>query len=165
MKRIGLLSDTHGYLDESVFRHFANCDEVWHAGDIGDESIIDSLKSFKSTRFVYGNIDSQNIRLRTHENLRFNCEGLEVWLTHIGGRPGNYASPIRSELKANSPGLFICGHSHICLIQFDHKHNLLYMNPGAAGKHGFHHIRTLIRFEIETAKIQNIEVIELGKRA
>jgi len=131
MKRIGLLSDTHGYLDESVFRHFANCDEVWHAGDIGDESIIDSLKSFKSTRFVYGNIDSQNIRLRTHENLRFNSEGIEVWLTHIGGRPGNYATPIRSELKANSPGL----------------------------------VRTLIRFEIETAKIQNIEVIELGKRA
>jgi putative phosphoesterase len=165
MKRIGLLSDTHGYLDEAILRHFANCDELWHAGDIGDEAIIDSLNAFKPTRLVYGNIDNQQIRLRTDESIRFKCEGVDVWMTHIGGRPGNYANPIRSELKANSPELFICGHSHICLIQFDNKHNMLYMNPGAAGRHGFHHIRTLIRFEIDSTKIQGVEVIELGKRA
>jgi len=165
MRRIGLLSDTHGYLDEAIRRHFAGCDELWHAGDIGDESIIDSLNAFKPTRLVYGNIDNQQIRLRAHESLRFKCEGVDVWMTHIGGRPGNYANPIRSELKGNSPELFICGHSHICLIQFDNKHNMLYMNPGAAGRHGFHHTRTLIRFEIDSTKIQHVEVIELGKRA
>jgi putative phosphoesterase len=164
MKRIGLLSDTHGWLDEAVFRHFANCDEVWHAGDIGDESVIEALEIFKPTRIVFGNIDSTPIRKRTHEHLRFTCEDLDVWITHIGGRPGNYATPVRAELKANAPSLFICGHSHICMVQFDKTHNMIYMNPGAAGRHGFHQVRTILRFEIDAGKVQKAEVIELGKR-
>ena len=164
MKRIGLLSDTHGYLDEAVFRYFANCDEIWHAGDIGDESVIDTLETFKPTRIVYGNIDAPSIRKRTHEHLRFNCEGQDVWMTHIGGRPNNYATPIRTELKANPPGLFICGHSHICMVKFDPKFNMIYMNPGAAGKHGFHHMRTMLRFEVDEGKVSKMEVIELGTR-
>ena len=165
MKRIGLLSDTHSYLDEAVFRHFTNCDEIWHAGDVGEESVMDALEAFKPTRIVFGNIDSVAIRKRTTEHLRFNCEGLDVWITHIGGRPGNYATPVRADLKANAPGLFICGHSHICMVKLDPSLRMIYMNPGAAGKHGFHQVRTLLRFEIETGKVQNVEVIELGKRA
>ena len=165
MKRIGLLSDTHSYMDEAVFRHFTNCDEIWHAGDIGEESVIDALEAFKPTRIVFGNIDSVAIRKRTTEHLRFNCEGLDVWITHIGGRPGNYATPVRADLRANPPGLFICGHSHICIVKFDPSLRMIYMNPGAAGKHGFHQVRTLLRFEIESGKVQNVEVIELGKRA
>lgn len=165
MLRIGLLSDTHGHLDDAVMRHFAECDEIWHAGDIGDTAIIDSLTSFKPCRMVYGNIDNQQIRMRTSENLRFDIEGMDIWLTHIGGRPGNYSNLIRGDLKKGPPKLFICGHSHICLIQFDQLHNMLYMNPGAAGKHGFHHIRTLIRFAIESGRVRDVEVIELGKRA
>jgi hypothetical protein len=164
MKRIGLLSDTHGWLDEAVLRHFADCDEVWHAGDIGDESVIDTLEAFKPTRIVFGNIDSTQIRKRTQEHLRFTCEGLDVWITHIGGRPGNYATPVRAELKTNAPGLFICGHSHICLVKYDEAHRMIHMNPGAAGKHGFHHIRTILRFEIEAGKVQKAEVVELGAR-
>jgi putative phosphoesterase len=165
MKRIGLLSDTHGWLDEAVLRHFADCDEVWHAGDIGDESVIDTLEAFKPTRIVFGNIDSTQIRKRTHEHLRFNCEGLDVWITHIGGRPGNYATPVRAELKANAPGLFICGHSHICLAGKNQRQGNLHLNPGAAGTHGFHKVRTLMRFQIQKGKITNLEVVELGPRA
>jgi putative phosphoesterase len=164
MKRIGLLSDTHGFLDEAVFRYFERCDEIWHAGDIGDESVINALEAFKPLRIVFGNIDGTQIRKRTREHLRFNCEGLDVWMTHIGGRPGNYATPVRAELKTNPPGLFICGHSHICMVKLDSAHRMIYMNPGAAGKHGFHQVRTLIRFEIESGKVQHVEVIELGKR-
>jgi putative phosphoesterase len=164
MKRIGLLSDTHGHLDEAIFRHFADCDEIWHAGDIGEESVIDLLEAFKPTRIVFGNIDNVQIRMRTNEHLRFNCEGLDVWMTHIGGRPGNYATPVRAELRANPPGLFICGHSHICMVKFDPSYAMIHMNPGAAGKHGFHHMRTMLRFEIDKSKVQKAEVIELGAR-
>lgn len=165
MIKIGLISDTHGFLDEAVFRHFEACDEIWHAGDIGSSELLNQLEAFKPTRVVFGNIDDANIRTRTSENLRWNCEGLNIWMTHIGGRPGNYANPIRAELKANPPGLFICGHSHICLVQADKVHSMLYMNPGAAGRHGFHHVRTLLRFNIDNAKIHNLEVVELGKRS
>ncbi|MFM7104479.1 MAG: metallophosphoesterase family protein [Flavobacteriales bacterium] len=165
MARIGLLSDTHGFLDDAVKRYFENCNEVWHAGDIGDEKVIDELNFFKPCRMVYGNIDNHQVRLRTHEHLRFHVAGMDIWMTHIGGRPGNYANPIRDDLKNNPPKLFICGHSHICLIQYDKKHDMLYMNPGAAGKHGFHQLRTLIRFSIESGKVLDVEVIELGKRA
>ena len=165
MKRIGLLSDTHSYLDEAVLRHFEHCDEIWHAGDIGDESVIDALEEFKPTRIVFGNIDNTAIRKRTQENLRFNCEGIDVWITHIGGRPGNYATTVRAELKANPPGLFICGHSHICMVKLDPTFGMIYMNPGAAGKHGFHHVRTILRFEIDAGKVQKAEVVELGARA
>jgi len=165
MPRIGLLSDTHGFLDESVKRHFSSCDEIWHAGDIGDENIIDTLKTIKPCRMVFGNIDNHQIRLRTAEHLRFNLAGMDVWMTHIGGRPGNYANPVRNDLRSNPPKLFICGHSHICLIQFDKRHNMLYINPGAAGKHGFHYVRTLVRFTMEAGRLYDVEVIELGKRA
>lgn len=165
MPRIGLISDTHGWLDEAVFRYFASCDEVWHAGDIGDAAVLDQLEKFKPTRAVFGNIDGSDIRKRCPEHLRWNCGGMDVWMTHIGGRPGNYAKPVTPELRSNPPGLFVCGHSHICLVQMDKKIPMIYMNSGAAGRQGFHHIRTLLRFTLENGKIQDLEVIELGKRA
>lgn len=165
MKKIGLISDTHGWLDDAVFRHFKACDEIWHAGDIGSTDVLTQLENFKPTRAVFGNIDDSAIRKRTVENLRWNYEGVDVWITHIGGKPGNYATPIKSELILNPPKLFICGHSHLCLVQMDKAINCLYMNPGAAGRHGFHHVRTILRFELDDGKIQKLEVIELGKRA
>jgi uncharacterized protein len=165
MKKIGLISDTHGFLDEAVFRYFSECDEIWHAGDIGTHEVLDKLEAFKPTRAVFGNIDDHSIRTRTSEHLRFKLEGLNIWMTHIGGRPGNYANPVRAELKAYPPGLFICGHSHICLVQADKTTGMIYMNSGAAGRHGFHHIRTLLRFSLHDKKINNLEVIELGKRS
>ena len=164
MKKIGLISDTHGWLDEAVYKHFQHCDEVWHAGDIGSIEVLDKLEAFKPTQAVFGNIDDTTIRKRTVENLRWNCEGVDVWMTHIGGKPGNYAIPVRQEIKLKPPQLFICGHSHVCLVQMDKTISCLYMNPGAAGKHGFHQVRTLLRFELNEAKIQQLEVIELGKR-
>lgn len=164
MKRIGIISDTHGYLDDAVFRYFGECDEIWHAGDIGSHEVLDQLENFKTTRAVFGNIDDHTMRIRTSENLRFNTEGFNIWITHIGGRPGNYANPVRNEMKTNPPGIFICGHSHVCLVQADKTNGMVYMNPGAAGRHGFHHIRTLLRFSLHEKKISNLEVIELGKR-
>lgn len=163
--KIGLISDTHGWLDEAVFRHFDECDEVWHAGDIGTLDVLKRLEIFKPTRAVYGNIDDAKIRSHAPENLRWNCEGMDVWMTHIGGRPGNYASPIKHELIMHPPQIFICGHSHLCLVKMDQTIKTLYMNPGAAGRHGFHHVRTLLRFQITNGKINNLEVIELGKRS
>jgi len=164
MKKIGLISDTHGWLDDAIFKHFQDCDEIWHAGDIGTMEVLDSLEAFKPTRAVFGNIDDTPIRSRTVENLRWHCEGVDVWITHIGGKPGNYSNLVRQELKTNPPKLFICGHSHLCLVQMDKSNSVLYMNPGAAGKQGFHHVRTILRFELHDSKIQNLEVIELGKR-
>jgi putative phosphoesterase len=165
LKKIGLISDTHGFLDERVFHHFASCDEVWHAGDIGSTDVIDQLESFKPLRAVWGNIDGTEVRKRTLENLRFVCEGLDVWITHIGGRPGNYALPVKKELTNNPPGLFVCGHSHIVLVKMDAQLNCLHMNPGAAGKHGFHKTKTLLRFSINSGKVLDLELIELGPRA
>lgn len=162
--RIGLISDTHGYLDDRVFHHFRDCDEIWHAGDIGDPLVLKQLESFKPTRAVFGNIDGADVRSMTREHLRWECEGIHVWMTHIGGRPGNYATPVRSELRTATPGLFICGHSHICLVQKDPTLNMLYMNPGAAGKHGFHKMRTLLKVTIESATPKNLDLIELGPR-
>ena len=164
MKKIGLLSDTHGWLDEAVFRHFENCDEIWHAGDIGGGGVLEALQNFKPLKAVWGNIDDAAIRSGTIENQRFVCEGVDVWITHIGGRPGNYATPVRNELRENPPKLFICGHSHICLVSMDKTHSFLYMNPGAAGRHGFHKVRTLLRFDLDQGKILNLEAIELGLR-
>lgn len=163
--KIGLISDTHGWLDPLVFDYFENVDEIWHAGDIGPISVMDELGAFKPLKGVYGNIDDHDVRLTYPEHLRWKCNGLDVWITHIGGRPGNYALPVRNELKKNPPGLFICGHSHICLVKMDVSGKFLYMNPGAAGKHGFHKVRTLLRFEIIKGKIMNLELIELGPRA
>lgn len=164
MKKIGLLSDTHSYLDPKIFTYFENVDEIWHAGDIGDTSVTDSLKNFKPVKAVYGNIDNHVIRSEFPEYLRFKIEGLDVLITHIGGRPGNYAKPVIEIIKNNPPQLFICGHSHILLVKMDHQNKILFMNPGACGNKGFHQIKTIIRFEIDNGIIQNLEAIELGKR-
>lgn len=164
MKKIGLISDTHGWLDDAVHHYFSGCDEIWHAGDIGHISVLETLRQFKPVRAVWGNIDDPSIRAVCSENLRFTCEGVDVWITHIGGKPGNYALPVRNALKQNPPQLFICGHSHICKVQMDKNLGFLYMNPGAAGKHGFHQMRTLLRFTLEEGRIQHLEVIELGRR-
>lgn len=163
--KIGLISDTHGYLDEKVFRHFDECDEIWHAGDIGSLEIVDRLAAFKPLRAVYGNIDDQLMQRTVPEHQRFTCEGLDVWITHIGGYPPRYNPPVLKSLKANTPNIFICGHSHVLRVMADPKlNNLLYMNPGAAGQHGFHHMKTLLRFQINDKKVSGMEVIELGKR-
>ena len=164
MKRIGLISDTHNYLDEAVFKHFDQCDEIWHAGDFGTAMVSDRLKAFKPLKGVYGNIDGQDIRSEFPEKLRFRCEDIEVLMTHIGGYPGRYSSLIKNELTENPPQLFVCGHSHILKVIFDDKLKCLHMNPGAAGNHGWHKVRTLIRFVIDGKDMKQCEVIELGKR-
>lgn len=164
MKTIGLISDTHGYLDDAVFRHFENCDEIWHAGDFGTIEIADQLNAFKPLRGVYGNIDGQDIRSQYPEHLRFDCEGIKVWITHIGGYPGRYSPGIREEIYRNPPGLFITGHSHILKVIYDKKISCLHLNPGAAGKQGWHKVRTLLRFCISGEKIHNLDVIELANR-
>ena len=163
MKKIGLLSDTHSYLHPKIFEHFKECDEIWHAGDIGNVSIIDELAKFKPTRAVYGNIDGQEIRKMCPINQRFICEEVDVWITHIGGYPDRYSSDVREDIKKNPPNLFISGHSHILKVMYDKKLNLLHMNPGAAGKYGIHKLITMLRFSIDGKEIKNLEVIELPK--
>lgn len=163
--KIGLLSDTHSHLDPRVLDYFKECDEVWHAGDIGDRSVADTLEKFKPFRAVFGNIDDKEIQIRFPEDLRFECEGLRVWMTHIGGVPPHYNSRVKKLLKENAPDIFICGHSHILRVGKDSAfNNLLFINPGAAGNHGFHAMKTILRFEIAGKEIKNMEVIELGKR-
>lgn len=163
--KIGLLSDTHSHLDPKVFVHFKDCDEIWHAGDIGDSGLISSLESFKPLRAVYGNIDTLALQTKYPEYLRFNCEGIDVFITHIGGTPPKYNPRVRALLNQNPPDLFICGHSHILCIKRDPQlNNMLFVNPGAAGNHGLHRIKTLVRFSINAKKISDMEVIELGKR-
>jgi putative phosphoesterase len=165
MKRIGLLSDTHGNLDPKIWKYFADCDEIWHAGDIGDMATLEALEKFKPLRVVFGNIDNHIIRSATQEFLRFKVEEVEVLMTHIAGRPGKYARPALEELQANgAPQLFVCGHSHIALAQFDKRYNMLWLNPGACGYKGFHHVKTIFRFSITGAKIHDLECIELGPR-
>ena len=163
MTKIGLLSDTHGYLDEAVFKHFDDCDEIWHAGDFGPD-VADRLAAFKPLKGVYGNIDDKTIRQQFPEHLRFNCEQVDVWMTHIGGYPGKYAPGIREEIYNKPPKLFITGHSHILKVMFDPKIQCLHINPGAAGKSGWHKVKTLIRFCISDEKIHTLEAIELGNR-
>ncbi len=160
MKKIGLLSDTHSGLDDSFYKFFENCDELWHAGDIGSTELYDKLNAYKPLKAVYGNIDNHELRTICSENLRFRCEEVDVWITHIGGYPPKYDSRIIKELKLNPPNLFICGHSHILRVMFDKKYNLLYMNPGAAGNYGFHTIRTALRFDINNSEIENLEILE-----
>jgi uncharacterized protein len=162
--KIGLLSDTHSYLDPKVFEYFNECDEVWHAGDIGDAAVVNELEKFKPLRAVFGNIDDQSMQARYQEDFWFTCERLTIWMTHIGGAPPNYNPRIKKILKEKVPDLFICGHSHILRVKKDPANNMLYINPGAAGNHGFHSIKTIIRFEINTKIISKLEVIELGKR-
>lgn len=165
MLRVGLLSDTHGFLDAGVYKYFNSCDEIWHAGDIGTIAVYDELVSFKPVRAVFGNIDGHLIRSAVPEHLYFNVEGLKVYITHIGGYPGRYNFGVKSFLQKHPVDLFICGHSHILKVMYDQSFKLLHINPGAAGNHGFHQVKTLIRFEINEGKPQNLEVIELGKRA
>ncbi|MCW3105887.1 MAG: metallophosphoesterase family protein [Segetibacter sp.] len=164
MKRIGLISDTHHYLDEAVFKHFDKCDEIWHGGDFGSAEVADALKKFKPLRGVFGNIDGQDIRTEYPEVLKFNCEDVKVLMIHIGGYPGKYTPLARAEMLSYHPKIFISGHSHILKIMYDEKFQCLHMNPGAAGKQGWHKVRTLVRFVIDGANITNCEVIELGKR-
>lgn len=160
MKRILLLSDTHGYIDEKILNHVKWADEVWHAGDIGNTSVTDTLKELNPLKAVYGNIDGAELRKEFPRDLRFQCEGINVFITHIGGYPGRYEKRIRILLDENTPDLFICGHSHILKIMRDKKRQLLHMNPGAIGIHGFHKVRTMLRFEVDGKELQNLEVIE-----
>jgi putative phosphoesterase len=163
--KIGLLSDTHGFIDPKIFEHLCECDELWHAGDIGDSEVADALESFKPLRAVYGNIDNKDLQIRYPEDLYFECEGLSIWMTHIGGVPPRYNPRIKNKLVANIPDIFICGHSHILRIAKDPAYKgMLYINPGAAGNQGFHHMKTLVRFEISAKEVKNLEVIELGRR-
>lgn len=162
MKIIGLLSDTHNFLDERVFTHFKDCDEIWHAGDIGNIDVADRLKEFKPFRAVFGNIDGKDVRRQYPENLRFEMEGVDVWMTHIGGYPGRYSTLIKKDLYKNPPKLFICGHSHILKVQYDPALKLLHLNPGAAGKQGWQTVSTLMRFKLDKGEIKDLEVIELG---
>lgn len=162
--KILLLSDTHGYLDEAILDHAKAADEIWHAGDIGTDEVAETLSKIKPFRAVYGNIDGQSLRLQYPIDNRFTVDGLEVWMTHIGGYPGHFEKRVREILMVQPPQLFICGHSHILRVMRDPKYNVLCMNPGAAGVHGFHKIRTMIRFSVSQGKVINPEVIELGKR-
>ena len=164
MVKIGLLSDTHSHLDPKIFEYFREVDEIWHAGDIGSIEVTDQLKKFKPLRAVYGNIDDHILRREFPEFNRFTIENVEVLMTHIGGKPGKYAKPALDALHEKAPKLFICGHSHILLVKMDPKFNMLWMNPGACGIKGFHQVKTLLRFQIEGDKIQNLEAIEIGKR-
>ena len=170
--KIGLMSDTHSFLDKKVFEYFAEVDEIWHAGDIGSVEVADALEAFKPFRAVYGNIDNQELRARYPEVLSFYADGtsretrkgVKIWMTHIGGYPSKYAARIKTALREEQPDLFICGHSHILKIMPDKELNLLHINPGACGNEGFHRVKTLVRFDILDSKIQNMEVIELGLR-
>jgi putative phosphoesterase len=163
--KIGLLSDTHSYLDKKVFDYFKLCDEIWHAGDIGAEEVVDQLENFKPLRAVFGNIDDRKLQSRYREDLFFTVEGLNIFMTHIGGVPPKYNPRVRKILMASPPDIFICGHSHILRVVRDQAlANMLYLNPGAAGNHGFHHMKTMLRFDITGGEIKNMEVVELGKR-
>jgi len=164
MTNILLLSDTHGHMDKTILKYANQADEIWHAGDIGSLKVSDALAEVKPLRAVYGNIDDHVIQREFPLDNKFFCEGVNVWMTHIGGYPNKYNVRIREEIKIKPPRLFICGHSHILKVQWDKKLDLLHMNPGACGKHGFHHIRTMLRFTIDNSEIKNLEIIELGKR-
>ncbi len=163
--KVGLLSDTHGYLDPSIFNYFKDCDEIWHAGDVGNVALLETLEYFKPLRAVFGNIDGHDIRMRTQETALISCGGMRIMMTHIAGKPPSFTKNIRALLVAKQPNILVCGHSHILKVIFDKKYNILYLNPGAAGKHGFHKVKTLLRFEIEHGKIFNLEVIKIGPRA
>jgi putative phosphoesterase len=165
MIRIGLLSDTHGFFDPRINEHFSNCDEIWHAGDIGDYEVIIMLSRIAPVFAVYGNIDGTDIRKRYPGHQRLEREGLDIWMTHIGGYPGNYDYRVKSAIESDPPGLFISGHSHILKVMPDKKNGFLHMNPGSAGRNGMHQVRTLLRFEVENGRVFNLDVIELGSRS
>ncbi|AOW17102.1 YfcE family phosphodiesterase [Polaribacter vadi] len=164
MTKILLLSDTHSYIDDQILKFVKQADEVWHAGDIGDLHVTDTIKKLKPLRAVFGNIDDKDARAEFPLDNKFSLEDVSVWITHIGGYPNKYNKRIKEEIKINSPKIFISGHSHILKVQYDKKLNLLHLNPGAAGNHGFHKIRTMLRFELEKGEIKNLEIIELATR-
>jgi len=160
MKHIGLLSDTHGFIDERLFTFFEKCDEIWHAGDIGNIETANRLEAFKTLRAVYGNIDNHEIRAQYSSVLRFKCEDSEILMTHIGGYPGHYEPLIKDIILTKPPKIFICGHSHILKVIYDKKYSLLHINPGAAGNSGFHKVKTAVRFSIDGSDIKNLEIWE-----
>jgi putative phosphoesterase len=163
--KIGLMSDTHSFLDPAVKKYFKEVDEIWHAGDIGDIDLLQELKSFKPCVAVFGNIDHGPVKQETNEFERFEREGVEVLMTHIAGKPGKYSKPLFDELNKNgAPKLFVCGHSHILLVKMDPRFNMLWMIPGACGNHGFHKLKTLLRFDLIAGEIKNLEAIEIGTR-
>ena len=162
--RIALLSDTHSYLDPKVFKYIEGCDEVWHAGDIGSLEVTDQLKKIKPLRAIFGNIDGGVLRQEFPEDLIFTAEGVKVFMTHIGGKPYAYPARVKEIILKEKPKIFICGHSHILRVEFDQKFGVLYLNPGAAGFHGFHKVKTMLRFHLEKGEIKNMEAIELGLR-
>jgi len=164
LKKILLLSDTHGYIDKRILSYVQKADEVWHAGDIGNLDVTDQIEELKPLRAVYGNIDGKDTRVNFPEFQQFYCEQVSVLMTHIGGYPGRYTPRIKELFSKSTPKLFICGHSHILKVMQDKKYKLLHMNPGAAGVQGFHKIRTMLSFEINGDEVQNLEAIELGQR-
>lgn len=164
MKKIGLISDTHGYIDPRLFDLFASCDEVWHAGDIGSAEVLEKLQSFKPLRAVYGNVDGAEIRYQLNEVERFELDGVDVVMMHIGGRPGKYSPMALAVLAQKTPKVLVCGHSHILRVIFDKKYGCLHINPGACGRFGFHQVRTALRFVIDNGEIRDMEIIELGNR-
>ena len=163
MTKILLLSDTHSYIDADILKYVKLADEVWHAGDIGDLKVTDAIAKLKPLRAVFGNIDDAKARVEFPLNNRFHCEDVDVLITHIGGYPGRYSPAIRDEIYKNPPRIFISGHSHILKVMNDKKRGILHMNPGAAGTHGFHQVRTMLRFEIDGSEIKNLEVIEFKR--
>jgi len=164
MTRILLLSDTHSHIDETIIKYARQADEIWHAGDIGSLTVTDALQKIKPVRGVYGNIDDHIIQKEFHLNNRFQCECVDVLMTHIGGYPPKYNARTRKEIHVNPPKLFICGHSHILKVMWDKPLGVLHMNPGACGKYGFHQVRTMLRFVIDGKEIKDLEILELGKR-
>jgi len=165
MMRIGLLSDTHGWIYPGIYDFFADCDEIWHAGDIGSVETYEKLSKFKTIRAVYGNIDGQDLRLICPEIQLFYCEGLKVMVKHIGGYPGRYDRSVKDLILKESPGLFISGHSHILKVMYDKKLQLMHMNPGAAGRNGLHKQITCLRFSVQGEQISELEILEKDRRS
>lgn len=163
--KIGLLSDTHGHMDDRILHHLQGCDEIWHAGDIGALTVTEQLQQVAPLRAVWGNIDGKDVKQHYPEHQKFDCGGKKIWITHIGGTPPRYNPAIRPVLKEEKPDIFICGHSHILKVMQDPSFGVLYLNPGAAGKHGFHKMRTLLRFTLDGGTLKDMQVVELGPRA
>ena len=164
MKKIALISDTHSYLGEDVIEHLQDVDEIWHGGDVGNFDVIEKLEKIKPLKAVYGNIDGTKVRAEFPLNLEWDCEGVKVFMTHIGGYPGRYTKRVKELLQDIKPDLYICGHSHICKVMMDKKLNILHMNPGACGHSGFHQFRTMLLFDCTNGKVENLRLVELGKR-
>ena len=162
--KIAIISDTHGYIDQRILAYCAECDEVWHAGDFGDVQVLDELEKVTHVKGVWGNVDGNDIRNRTNLHQYFSCEGLKVWMTHIGGKPGKYSLEVQEQIEQYPADIFICGHSHILQVKKDRKNDWLFINPGAAGKLGFHKTRTMLTLEINDGTINHPQVIELGDR-